>query len=69
MKPRLIPPLPAPIKTLSEELIVDTFAGGGGASTGIEQVRMCGNSVPPVMPKTLVAANLANTSLLRRRAA
>ena len=31
------------------EIIVDSFAGGGGASTGIEmaQVRICGNSVSP----------------------
>lgn len=41
-----------------DELIVDSFAGGGGASTGIElatgreypkfkQTARCGNAVPP----------------------
>lgn len=47
------------------EIIVDLFAGGGGASTGIggkrlpkaAQVRMCGNSVCPPIARAIVAAN------------
>lgn len=40
-------------------LIVDNFAGGGGASTGIEtaQVAKCGNSVCPPLAEALVRAN------------
>ena len=52
-----------------DELIVDSFAGGGGASTGIElatgreypkfkQTARCGNAVPPPFAEALVRANL-----------
>lgn len=39
-------------------LIIDLFAGGGGASIGIK-VRLIGNSVCPEVAKALVAANMA----------
>lgn len=47
---------PQPLLDVHDELIVDLFAGGGGASSS-EQVRMCGNSVSPLMAESLVAAN------------
>ncbi|RHS44956.1 hypothetical protein [Blautia sp. AM47-4] len=49
-----------------KELIIDCFAGGGGASVGIEmalgrpvakQVARIGNSVVPIMAQKLVEAN------------
>lgn len=42
-------------------LIVDNFAGGGGASTGIEMAlgRMVGNSVCPPVAAAIVQANVA----------
>lgn len=45
---------------MTNEIFVDNFAGGGGASTGIEflQVARCGNAVPPQCPEALVRANL-----------
>jgi len=46
------------------ELIVDSFAGGGGASLGMElalgrspDIAMCGNSVCPPLAAAIVAAN------------
>lgn len=51
---------------IHRDLAVDLFAGGGGASTGIEQaieltkkaqVRLCGNSVCPPLARAIVAAN------------
>lgn len=39
---------------IHRELAVDLFAGGGGASTGIE---LCGNSVCPPLARAIVAAN------------
>ena len=49
--------------SLLGELIVDNFAGGGGASTGIElatgrPIARCGNAVPPPFAEALVRANL-----------
>ena len=54
-------------------LIVDNFAGGGGASTGIEmalgrplpkaaQVRMVGNSVCPPIAAAIVRANVESVT-------
>ncbi len=45
----------------ADELIVDNFAGGGGASplSKTAQVRMCGNSVCPPVARALVEANFA----------
>ena len=55
------------------ELIVDLFAGGGGASLGIEQAfgrsPACGNSVCPPMARALVASNLADLIEFYSRAA
>lgn len=45
------------MENLKKELIVDNFAGGGGASTGIEFARR-GNAVPPPFAEALVRANL-----------
>jgi len=60
---------------LFDEMIIDNFAGGGGASLGPDyrieiqvkgkrlstaaQVRMCGNSVSPPVAEALVRANFA----------
>lgn len=66
---------------INGELIVDNFAGGGGASTGIEeatgycdgkpypraeQVRRCGNAVCPPIPTALVRANLKELCVAKR---
>lgn len=60
-----------------QELIIDNFAGGGGASTGIDasgaripltktaQVRMCGNSVCPPLAAALVRANVPELAVRR----
>lgn len=51
-----------------QEIIVDSFAGGGGASLGIEMamgrgpVRMCGNSVCPPIVAAIVRANMLAVS-------
>jgi hypothetical protein len=45
----------------ADDLIVDNFAGGGGASLGI---RMCGNSVCPPVAAAIVAANLARGEVI-----
>ncbi|WP_337996186.1 hypothetical protein [Oleispirillum naphthae] len=53
------------------EIILDSFAGGGEADfvdieyngkrlSKASQVRMCGNSVPPVMAEAIVRANAAD---------
>lgn len=47
------------------EIIVDNFAGGGGASLGkpltkTAQVRLCGNSVCPPVAAAVIAANFAS---------
>ena len=42
-------------------LFIDGFAGGGGASTGIEQA--IGNSVCPPVARALVAANQPSSSI------
>lgn len=42
------------MENLKKELIVDNFAGGGGASTGIGLAR-CGNTVPPLFAEALVS--------------
>lgn len=49
----------------NREIVVDNFAGGGGASTGIEiaiskseQVARCRNAVCPPIQTALVRANL-----------
>jgi site-specific DNA-cytosine methylase len=67
------------ILPISADLVVDLFAGGGGASTGIElaighhmtktaQVRMCGNSVCPPLARALVAANYSEAHAMRAAA-
>lgn len=65
---------------MTYRMIVDNFAGGGGASTGIEmalerrpisktdQVAKCGNSVPPPMARALVAANCGDLAVMREAA-
>lgn len=64
---------------LADEIVVDLFAGGGGASCGIEeaigrqlskaaQVRMCGNSVSPPIARAIVAANYSERQALRKAA-
>lgn len=47
---------------VAAELIVDNFAGCGGASLGIEaaQVAAIGNSVPPELAEAIVRANFPN---------
>ena len=65
------------ILPMHPELVVDLFAGGGGASTGAAgepitktaQVRMCGNSVYPPLARSIVAANYAQQHAAQRRAA
>ena len=51
------------ILPLAHELVVDLFAGGGGADgralSKAAQVRMCGNSVCPPVAAALVRANVA----------
>lgn len=47
---------------MRDDLIIDCFAGGGGASVGIEmalgrQVARIGNSVVPIMAKKLIESN------------
>lgn len=39
------------------DLIIDAFAGGGGAYPVSKQVARIGNSVVPIMAKKLVRAN------------
>jgi len=65
------------ILDVHDELVIDNFAGGGGASTGIDergqrldltktaQVRMCGNSVCPPLAAALVRANLGELAIRR----
>ena len=48
-----------------DELIIDNFAGGGGASCGIE-LATGRNAVPPQFAEVLVRANLPE--LCRREA-
>jgi len=70
---------------LGSELVIDLFAGGGGASLGIEQgigedgktvrltksdqVRMCGNSVCPPIARALVEANFRHEAAFMEVAA
>lgn len=54
-------------------LLVDNFAGGGGASLGIEmsksaQVRMIGNSVCPPVAAALIRANFPQAEQLSQAA-
>ena len=48
---------------LHHELVIDLFAGGGGASTGIEQ------AIGPPVARALVAANYAEAAAAERRVA
>ena len=41
-------------------LVIENFAGGGGASTKTAQVAKCGNSVCPPLSEALVRANMAD---------
>lgn len=67
--------LNGPLDGVVDGIVVDCFAGGGGASTDFEyegapltktaQVRMVGNSVSPPVARALVAAQIGAGSARR----